>query len=273
MSLDIFDTLRPEAVRERLRTRWLGRELYYEETVDSTNTRAKALAGQGAAHGAVVLAEEQTSGKGRLGRGWVTPKGSSVAMTCILRPEFLPQDASMLTLLMGLSVAQACRRLYPLKAQIKWPNDIVISQKKVCGILTEMGADPDQIHYVVIGVGINGNLTEFPEELKEKATSLQNELGARILRAPLAAAVLEDFEEKYERFCLRADLAEFKEAYDEILINRGRQVAVCGPSAEGVRGVARGIDDRGELLVEKADGSVVRVNAGEVSVRGLDGYV
>lgn len=269
------DTLRPEAVREHLHTKWLGQELYYEETLDSTNTRAKALARQGAAHGTVVLTEEQTGGRGRMGRGWVTPKGSSVAMTCILRPEFLPQDASMLTLLMGLSVAKACRRLYPLKAQIKWPNDVLISQKKICGILTEMGADPGRIHYVVIGVGINGNLTEFPRELEGKATSLLRELGVQIRRAPLAATVLEEFEEMYEEFSERLDLSAFREAYDEILISRGRPVAVRGAAmgAEGLRGVARGIDDRGELLVERSDGTVVRVNAGEVSVRGLDGYV
>ena len=116
-------------LKKHLRTKWLGQQFYHEESVDSTNTRARSLAEQGAVHGTVVAAEEQTSGKGRLGRGWVMPKGSSVAMTCILRPAFLPQDASMLTLLMGLSVAQACRRLYPLEAQIKWPNDIVISGK------------------------------------------------------------------------------------------------------------------------------------------------
>ena len=262
-------------LKKHLRTKWLGQQFYHEESVDSTNTRARSLAEQGAVHGTVVAAEEQTSGKGRLGRGWVMPKGSSVAMTCIVRPAFLPQDASMLTLLMGLSVAQACRRLYPLEAQIKWPNDIVISGKKICGILTEMSADPGQIHHVVIGVGINGNLTVFPEELREKATSLQLELGARIRRAPLAAAVLEAFEENYEVFCSCGDLSPFQGAYDRILVNRDAFVAVqgAGREQEGLCGIARGISGRGELLVEREDGFVVKVNSGEVSVRGRDGYV
>ena len=181
----------------------------------------------------------------------------------------------MLTLLMGLSVAQALRRLYPLEAQIKWPNDIVISGKKICGILTEMSADPGQIHHVVIGVGINGNLTVFPEELREKATSLQLELGARIRRAPLAAAVLEAFEENYEVFCSCGDLSPFQGAYDRILVNRDAFVAVqgAGREQEGLCGIARGISGRGELLVEREDGFVVKVNSGEVSVRGRDGYV
>lgn len=266
------DTLAPEEVRKSLHTKWLGRSLHYEESLDSTNTRAKALALEGAAHGTVVFTEEQLSGKGRMGRGWVTPKGSSIAMTCILRPKFPPQNASMLTLLMGLSVAQAIRSQYPLDACIKWPNDIVVSGKKICGILTEMNTEADKIREVVIGVGINGNLTEFPEDLKHKATSLQLELEHLILRAPLAAAVLDLFEENYEKFCLREDLTAFMEAYNRILINRNRQVRVV-KSGKGLEGIARGINSQGELLVEKEDQSVIRIYAGEVSVRGLDGYV
>lgn len=269
------DTLKPEEIRRYLRTKWLGRELYYEETVDSTNTRARILAGKGAAHGAVVLAEEQVSGKGRRGRGWVTPRGSSVAMTCILRPDFMPQKASMLTLLMGLSVAQACRGLYHLDAGIKWPNDIVISGKKLCGILTEMDGGAEQIRSVVIGVGVNGNLTEFPEELKNKATSLQQELGERIVRASLAAAVLGAFEKNYEIFCRHTDLSAFREGYDQMLVHKDRTVTVHGAGKDKgeLCGVALGINAQGELLVEREDRTVVKVNAGEVSVRGLDGYV
>ena len=181
----------------------------------------------------------------------------------------------MLTLLMGLSVAQACRDLYHLDAGIKWPNDIVLSRKKVCGILTEMDAGPERIRSVVIGVGINGNLTEFPEELKGKATSLQQELGERILRAPLVAAVLGAFEKNYEIFCQSADLSAFREGYDRMLVHREQLVVVRGAGLDrgDLSGVALGINDRGELLVEREDRTVVEVNAGEVSVRGLDGYV
>lgn len=266
------DTLAPEQIQKHLHTKWLGQHFYYEESLDSTNNRAKALAQEGAAHGTVVLTEEQVSGKGRMGRGWVTPKGSSIAMTCILRPKFPPQRASMLTLLMGLSVAQACQRQYQLDAWIKWPNDIVVSGKKICGILTEMNAEAEEINDVVIGVGINGNLTDFPENLRQKATSLQKELGQTILRAPLVAAVLETFEENYEKFCIQEDLSAFMETYNQILINRNRQVRVL-KSGETLEGVAHGINSQGELLVEKQDQSMVHIYAGEVSVRGLDDYV
>ena len=178
----------------------------------------------------------------------------------------------MLTLLMGLSVAQACQRQYQLDAWIKWPNDIVVSGKKICGILTEMNAEAEKINDVVIGVGINGNLTDFPKNLRQKATSLQKELGQTILRAPLVAAVLETFEENYEKFCIQEDLSAFMETYNQILINRNRQVRVL-KSGETLEGVAHGINSQGELLVEKQDQSMVHIYAGEVSVRGLDDYV
>ena len=260
------------AERLHLNTKWLGHDLRWEETVDSTNDFVKNLARQGARHGTVALAREQTGGKGRMGRSWVTPKGSSIAMSCLLRPEFRPYKASMLTLLLGLSVALACARLYSLKAWIKWPNDIVLSGKKICGILTEMDAEPGRIDFVVIGVGINGNFTDFPEDLRDKAVSLQQALGHPIELAPLAAAVLEAFEENYEGFCRTEDLSGCQEEYNRILINRGRQVKVL-QSREELRGVAHGINAQGELLVEKEDRTLVKICAGEVSVRGLDGYV
>lgn len=266
------DVLNAEEIKSCLHTKWLGQSIYCRETVDSTNTWARRLAEEGAVHGTVVFAEEQTSGKGRRGRGWVMPRGSSVAMTCILRPRVKPRNASMLTLVMGLSTAQACRRLYQLEAMIKWPNDIVISGKKICGILTEMNVRENHIRDLVIGVGINGNLTEFPKELAETAASLQTELGHAISRAPLAAAVLEQFEKNYEEFCVHEDFSRLKEDYNRILVNRNRKVRVLETGNEW-EGTARGIDARGELLVEKDNHTVAAVSAGEVSVRGVYGYV
>ncbi len=255
-----------------LNTKWLGHDLRREDTVNSTNDFLKNLARQGAECGTVIFAEEQTGGKGRMGRSWIMPKSSSIAMSCLLRPKFKPEKASMLTLLMGLSVAQACMRLYPLKIWIKWPNDIIVSGKKICGILTEMDAEPGRIHWVVVGVGINCNFTDFPEDLREKAVSLQQALGHPVDRELLAAAVLEDFEKNYEKFCLTEDLSGLQEAYNALLINRGRQVKVLQPKKE-LRGVAQGINAQGELLVEKEDRTLAKIRAGEVSVRGLDGYV
>lgn len=266
------DALDAKKIKSCLHTKWLGRTVFCRETVDSTNTWARCLAEEGAAHGTVVFAEEQTSGKGRRGRGWVMPRGSSVAMTCILRPKLNPRNASMLTLVMGLSTAQACRSLYPLEAMIKWPNDIVISGKKICGILTEMNVRDNRIRDLVIGVGINCNLTDFPKELAETAASLQTELGHAVSRAPLAASVLEHFENNYEKFCVNEDFSLLQEDYNRILINRNRKVRVLEVGNEW-EGTARGIDARGELLVEKDGHTVTAVSAGEVSVRGVYGYV
>lgn len=266
------DCLSQEGIRSCLNTNWLGRKIFCKETVDSTNTWAKALAEERDHHGTVVFAEEQTSGKGRRGRHWIMPKGSSVAMSCLLRPGIRPEKASMLTLVMGLSVAQACRKLYSLDARIKWPNDIVVSGKKICGILTEMEVSEGHITYLVIGVGINGNLTEFPEELTGIATSLQLELGHAISRTSLAAAVLEAFEDNYEEFCGREDLSGLQEDYNELLINRNQKVKVL-EIGNAWEGTALGIDDRGKLLVERENHTVETVSSGEVSVRGVYGYV
>ncbi len=266
------DSLSPEEIRSCLHTDWLGQEIFCKETVDSTNTWAKSLAEKGARHGTVVFAEEQTSGKGRRGRSWAMPKGSSVAMTCLLRPKVAPDNASMLTLVMGLSVAQACRKLYPLDARIKWPNDIVVSRKKICGILTEMKAAEGRIDYLIIGVGINGNLTELPEELAETAASLQLELGHTICRASLAAAVLEQFENNYDQFCRTEDFSSLCQDYNGLLINRNQKVKVLEIGNQW-EGTALGVDARGGLLVERGDRTVETVNSGEVSVRGIYGYV
>lgn len=262
----------PEEIKKCLDTKWLGQEIYCRETIDSTNTWAKSLAEEGAGHGTVVFADEQTSGKGRRGRGWVMPKGSSVAMTCILRPQLKPQNVSMITLVMGLSVAQACRQLYQLDARIKWPNDIVVSGRKICGILTEMNMAGDRISYLVVGVGINGNLERFPEELTQMATSLQLELGHAVSRIPLAALTLEKFENNYEKFCGQEDFSRLQDDYNQILVNRNQKVRVLEIGNEW-DGIARGINIRGELLVEKSDGTIAAVSSGEVSVRGMYGYV
>lgn len=266
------DSIKEEEIRSFVHTQWLGKQLYSAETVDSTNTWAKRLAEDGAAHGTVVVADEQTGGKGRRGRSWVTPKGTTIAQTKLLKPGMPPERASMLTLVEGLSVAQAIERLYGLPVGIKWPNDVVIRGKKVCGILTEMSAQVDYINYIVIGTGINTNIKSFPEELEDKATSLALELGHEVKRAELIGVLLECFERDYDSFRKTWDLSGLLEEYNQILVNRDAEVRVLQPGAE-YTGIARGIDCMGNLLVDKADGSVEKVYAGEVSVRGLYGYV
>ncbi len=253
-------------------TRWAGQEIVCFTETDSTNVRARKLGENGAAHGTLVVAEQQTAGRGRRGRGWESPAGSSIYMSLLLRPEFLPNKAPMLTIVMAYSVATALREQTGLDFRIKWPNDIVLNGKKVVGILTEMSTEIEYINHVVIGVGINVNTEAFPEEICATATSIRRESGKTWRRAELIAAILRQFEVQYERFVKEEDLAYLREAYDAVLVNCNREVRILGEK-DGYRAVALGIDDQGELLVRKEDGTVTSVYAGEVSVRGIYGYV
>lgn len=266
------DTLNASEIKRYLGSGEIGCQIYFADEIDSTNIWAKNLASEGAPSGTLVCADMQTAGRGRRGRSWTSPKGSSLYFSLVLRPEIEPQCASMLTLVMGLSVAEALQRLLNLDVQIKWPNDIVISGKKLCGILTEMNATMQGIEYVVIGVGINVNLTEFSEEIKDVATSVALECGQPVSRAKTAAAVLEVFEKNYRAFLKTSDLSCLMGAYDRLMVNRGRTVKVLEPGNE-YTGKALGINDKGELLVKREDGMVETVYAGEVSVRGIYGYV
>ena len=220
-----------------------------------------------------MIADEQTAGRGRSGRHWVTPPGTAIAFTLLLKPDIPPSRISMVTLVMGLAVCSAIRRLTGLDAGIKWPNDVVIDGRKVCGILTEMSAEMDGVHYIVIGTGINTNLTSFPDEIKDVATSLQIQLGHPVDRAEVLVEVIELFEEYYEKFEKDGDLSSLQDIYNEALLNRGRKVRVLDPKGE-YTGRALGIDPEGKLLVERDDdGETVKVWSGEVSVRGIYGYV
>lgn len=270
--LTVPDILSKSEIESRLDGGWIGSQVYFAEEVDSTNTWGKRLAEEGAPHGTLVVADEQTQGRGRRGRSWQSPKGTNISMTLILRPDLEPARASMLTIVMGLSVAQGLKELLKLPVQIKWPNDAVLNGHKLCGILTEMSAQIDYINYVVVGTGINVNLPEVPEELKDIATSLLIETGHRVNRAEVIGAVLRAFARNYESFLAAGDLTGLLNAYNEILANRDRQVRVLDPK-EPYEGVALGINARGELLVKKADGSISEVYAGEVSVRGLYSYI
>ncbi len=266
------DVVLAEEIKSWLHTDWAGRKVVYLESVDSTNNHAKILAETGAVEGTLVVADEQTGGRGRRGRSWCTPKGSTIAMSLILRPKIRPELASMVTLIMGLAAAEALREICQVEAGLKWPNDVVIHGKKVCGILTEMSAEMSGIHYLVIGTGINTGIREFPEELSDKATSLVLETGKQISRAVLIAECLKKFEKYYGWFLKTGDLTFLKEKYEALLLNKGKQVRVLEPGRE-YQGSCLGINEKGELLVKKEDGSISVVYAGEVSVRGIYGYV
>ncbi len=266
------DYVTAEQVGSLLRTVWAGGEIHYFETTDSTNNEARKLAEQGAPHGTLVLADFQESGKGRRGRAWSAPKGTSVMMSLVVRPSLPPERASMMTLLMGMAVSAAVRGLCGLEVSIKWPNDVVADRKKICGILTEMSCEIDYINYLVIGTGINVNLDEFPEDLRQKASSIHLLTGEKVSRAALAAFCLKKFEYYYGRFMETQDMSLLQEEYNDLLAGKDGAVRVLEPGHE-YDGVSRGINERGELLVESGDGTVRQVYAGEVSVRGIYGYV
>ena len=257
-------------ISNEMHTKWAGKTVHFARETDSTNLWIKRLAKEGAPEGTLAVAEFQSAGRGRLGRSWEVPEGTSVMMSILLRPEFEPQYAPTLTLVMGMAVAKAVKNL-GFDVSIKWPNDVVVSHKKICGILTEMGVRDGKIDYAVIGVGINVNIREFPEEMADKATSLYLEAGQEFDRSRIPGLVMEAFEEYYEKFAATCDLSGLKDEYESILANYNQPVRVL--AKEPYEGIARGITDGGELLVEKADGTMAIVSAGEVSVRGLYSYV
>lgn len=266
------DILSQAEILSSIRGSWAGREILYLDEVDSTNTAAKKAAENGAVHGTLVVSERQTGGKGRRGRAWDSPRGTGIFMTLILRPNMAPVHASMLTLVAALAVADGIRECTGAESLIKWPNDIVMSGKKVCGILTEMSADPDCINYVAVGIGINVNMEEFPEEIRGVAASIFTETGKKTKRSLLISAVMAAFERYYEVFMKTTDMSGLLEDYNGKLANCGRTVRVLDPAGE-YSGTAIGIDREGELLVEMEDTAVRRVLSGEVSVRGIYGYV
>ncbi len=273
--LESPDVLSRSEILSRLETKWAGQRLFYLDETGSTNIDAKRYAEEGEPHGTTVVAEKQNAGRGRRGKYWESPPGSAIYMTIMLKPDFEPDKASMLTLVMALSVAQAITEATGLKAGIKWPNDVVVNKKKVCGILTELDAEMDYIRHVVIGVGINVNNAapeEFPEEIRQTATSLRIESGTGFSRAELLRHVLERFEENYDTFVTTLDLRLLIEAYSQYLLNLNAEVNVLDPKGS-YTGIARGISTTGELLVEKENGEMKTVYAGEVSVRGLYGYI
>ncbi len=265
-------------IQSRLKTKWVGQPLLFFDSIDSTNIRAKQEAEQGAESGLLVVADKQTAGRGRRGRGWESPSGINIYYTLLLKPDFAADCAPMLTLVMALAVAKGIRQTLRLdseeaaKVGIKWPNDIVVDGKKVCGILTEMSMEQSYIQHIVIGVGINVRKQEFPEEIRDRAAAIDEQCGFRISRSQLIADIMEAFEEDYAIFLQTHDLKGLRASYAKLLVNQDREVCVLDPKGE-YRGIARGINDQGELLVERQDGNIQKVYAGEVSVRGVYGYV
>lgn len=266
------DLMTEAEIKSLMHTDWVAKEVLYFDTIDSTNTKAQELAEKGYPSGTLVVADKQDSGKGRRGRSWVSPSGTGIFMTLMIKPDINPNNASMLTLVAALAVAKAITSVTGEEALIKWPNDIVVNGKKVCGILTEMNAQFDYINHIVVGIGINVHNESFPEEISQMASSLMIEAGGkRFHRAQIIAETMSYFEQYYDTFLKTQDLSALVREYDELLVNRNKSVRVLDPK-EPFDGKAMGITPKGELIVDTWESRKL-VSSGEVSVRGIYGYV
>lgn len=266
------DLMTEAEIKSLMHTDWVAKEVLYFDTIDSTNTKAQELAEKGYPSGTLVVADKQESGKGRRGRSWVSPSGTGIFMTLMIKPDINPNNASMLTLVAALAVAKAITSVTVEEAMIKWPNDIVVNGKKVCGILTEMNAQFDYINHIVVGIGINVHNESFPEEISQMASSLMIEAGGkRFHRAQIIAETMSYFEQYYDTFLKTQDLSALVREYDELLVNRNKSVRVLDPK-EPFDGKAMGITPKGELIVDTWESRKL-VSSGEVSVRGIYGYV
>ncbi len=252
---------------DRPTTRIVGRDIRYLPETSSTNTVAMELARQGACDGAVVLAETQSGGRGRLGRTWISPRGN-LYLSVVLRPSVPISKAPLITLLGAVAVASAVRAYPGLDAGIKWPNDVLLSGKKVCGLLSEMSAEPDRIRHVVLGIGVNVNmdLRELPTDVRPLATTLADASGRPVDRTLFLRHLLAELDTWYRAF--RTQEAAVLAAWRSLNVTLGRRVAVSG-SGPALEGLARDIDDEGRLLVELDTGALHRVAAGDVTVLKL----
>lgn len=269
------DVMTEEELTSLIDTDWAGRKIVYFDETDSTNLQIKRLGDEGAPHGTLAVADRQTMGRGRRGRSWESPSGTGIYMSILLRPDIHPDKAPMLTLVMACSVAEGISEIMGQDCppvRIKWPNDVIVNGRKVCGILTEMSSQIDYVNHVTVGVGINVNQSEFPKEIEEMATSLKMESGKTVRRAPLIAAIMERLEDNYRLFLSTEDLSGLMDRYTRLLINKDTDVMVLGAD-EHYLAHALGINERGELMVRRQDGTLEAVYAGEVSVRGVYGYV
>ncbi|MBS3886233.1 MAG: biotin--[acetyl-CoA-carboxylase] ligase [Firmicutes bacterium] len=263
--VSVPDLLLPLEIRDGLRTKILGKQIHYRRTMDSTNRLARELAAAGAAEGTVILSEEQLAGRGRLGRSWVSPAGG-IWLSLILRPQLAPHKAQLITLLAAVAAVEATQKTTGLVPGIKWPNDLLLGGRKLAGILTEVSAEMERVNYLVLGIGLNANLSaeHFQGELADSATSLLLELGQSVCRVRWVQNFLTLFEQAY--------LATEEQGFASVLacwrrysVTLGQDVIVSLGS-RSVHGTALDIDEQGALLVKTVSGLETFLS-GEVSLK------
>ncbi len=254
-----------ELILSKLETKALGRNLRIYKEVESTNTTAKELASAGAVHGTAVIADTQTMGKGRLGRQFVSPQGTGMYMSVIIRPELSIESIPLITPAVAVAAAEAAEKLCGNEVQIKWVNDLYMNGKKICGILTEasLGLEMKSLDYAVIGIGINvlSAADFFSEELRQTATSIEDETGIKIDRNAICAEVLNSLEQRLEEVENRRYLAEYRRR--EYLTGKRITAVVDGKT---ITGSAVGIDNNANLMIELPNGNIKYLNAGEANL-------
>ncbi len=263
-SPDIID---PYEVRAELGDAIIGRQLEFLKSTVSTNADAFRLAEDGAIQGTVVLADSQTGGKGRRGRVWSSPAGVNLYCSVVLRPAIMPHEAPQLTFLSAVAAARAIEGTTKLAPEIKWPNDLLISGKKIAGLLNEMSAETDGINFVILGIGVNLNMTmdQFPEDLRQPATSLLLESGVRVDRSHFAGVMLRELDRLYADFLLHG-FGPIREEWQRRCNANGRQVLVTDSGTECTGGRFIGIDLDGALLLRSDDNILHRITCGDVRV-------
>ena len=246
--------------------RLIGRDMTVFRETASTNLLVEQRAMHGEAEGWVVFAESQTQGKGRLGRQWVSPSGKGLWFSVLLRPPLRPPEMTQLTVISATSLARAIRENTALQPEIKWPNDILIRGRKVAGVLTEMRAEPDRVSHAAIGIGINVNLTssDFPQELRDHATSLAMEAGRPVCRSSLAVSILQALEQDYRRI-LSGRFEEVAREWADQCVTLGQQIRVQQWDVT-VCGRAESMDAEGALMLRTADGNLQRITGGDVTL-------
>jgi BirA family biotin operon repressor/biotin-[acetyl-CoA-carboxylase] ligase len=262
------DSLLPNEIREGLKTNVFGRrDIVYFKDTDSTNIRAEQLAAEGAPEGTVVIAEKQTQGKGRRGRNWFSPPSEGIYFSIILRPRISPHEAPKLTLMASVAVAETVLSLTQLRVNIKWPNDILINGKKLAGILTEISAEMDRIHYVVIGIGINVNTrTEsFPPDIRDRATSILLETGAVYQRVALLRVFLEWLEVYYDMFNVKG-FQPIMNRWKQLSDMMGKQISVDLIN-HTFTGEVLDIDEDGFLLLRDHEGNLRKIISGDITLK------
>ena len=261
------DSIDPDDVRARLEGARIGRRLEFLKTTASTNADAFRLAEDGAVEGTVVLADSQSGGKGRRGRAWASPAGVNLYCSVVLRPAIMPHEAPQLTFLSAVAAARAIELTTKLVPEIKWPNDLLVSGKKVAGLLNEMSAETDGINFVILGIGVNLNMTvdQFPDDLRQPATSLLLESGARVDRSCFTGTMLNELDRLYADFLARG-FGPVREEWQRRCNASGRQVRVSDSGTECTGGRFIGIDSDGAMLLRSEDDVLHRITCGDVRV-------